>query len=276
MNEHTHIDKSHVDQHVVDLLNGSIDGELSAAEQAELDKLLAGSVHLRDLHEELKAMAGILNGLPEREPPEYLHNVIMSQATTHQVSLPISGGAQGEKPSPFSTGLFSNWFSAPWTRTGLAIAAGLVLTVGIYQSDSGNLSPGDTSSMTGTVVKNPNGVLLDSTRFDTQVMNGKAELRFEDGLLLVDVDIEADGLTVVNLGFSGQSLQYAGIDGLQNQADNVVVADGSVSVTSSGQQHYELLLRRTAELPEENPTTLALTFFADNVLVHEAELDGSR
>jgi len=272
MNEPTHNAQPDLDQHVLDLLNGTIDGGLSAVETAELDKLLAGSIPARESYEELKALVGVLDELPEKVPPEYLYDAIISQ-----VRLSVPDDVQVEKPSLFSTRLFGNWLSAPWMRTGFAVAAVLMLTIGIYRTGSENLSPEDTSSMTGTVVKNPNGVLLGSTRFNAEVMNGEVKLRYKDGFLSVDVRLESDGTAVVNLGFSGQELEYSGITGLQNTGADVAAANGSVSVTTrSGRQHYELLLRRTAELPQGESTLLILEFFADGVLVHEAELGGSR
>lgn len=276
MNEPTHNDQTNIDQHVLDLLNGSVDGELNTAEKTELDALLTGSARLRDLHAELTAVAGTLDEVPEREFPEYLHHTIVSQ-----VRLPQSARTQDQ-----ASGLFSQWLTAPWMRVGLAMAAGVMLTVGIYQAGSENLSPGDTVRMTGTVVKNPAGVLLDSTSFSTGALNGKVELHSENDLLTIKVSLESDGIMLVNLDFSGQDLEYAGVNGVQNQADDIVLADGSISVKSSGTQQYELLLRRTAHLPaEELPgaklpegplNALALEFFADNVLIHKAELNSSR
>lgn len=273
MNKPTDIKQSPAEQHVLNLLNGSVDGELSAAEQAELDELLANSAHVRAMNEELKALAGVLDGLPEREPPEYLHHVITSQAITtiSRGRLPAVGGAQGDKP-----GSFRRWLAMPWMRTGLGVTAGLLLTVSIYQTGSENLSPADTSDMTGTVMKNPRGALLDSTRFNAEALNGKAELRYKDGLLSVDVYLESDGRAALNLDLSGQDLQYAGIIGLPDQAGNVAVADDSISVAGSGLQHYAVLLKRKVEVPGGNPGPLRLEFFADNVLIHKAELGRSR
>jgi len=85
MNEPTHNDQLKADQHVLDLLNGSIDGELSTAEQAELDGLLAGSARVRDLNRELGTLTDTLDGVPEKQPPEYLHNAIINQ-----VRLPVA------------------------------------------------------------------------------------------------------------------------------------------------------------------------------------------
>jgi len=266
MNEPTHNGQSQVDQHVLDLLNGSIDGELNAVEQAELDTLLAGSADVRDLHEELSALTGILDGAPEREPPEYLHEAIISQ-----VRLPVNAGVSEPKP-----GLFSEWLAAPWMRTGLAMTAGVLLTFGIYQTGTENLSPEDTARMTGTVVKNPAGALLDSTQFNADTIIGKAELRSRDGQLFVDVYLESDGKVVLNLGFTGQDLEYGGINGLQDSADDVTVSNGLVSVTSSGQQHYELWLRSATDLDKDQSGRLTLAFFAGEALVHEAELDRSQ
>lgn len=266
MNEPTHNDQADVDQHVLDLLNGSIDGELSTAEQAELDTFLTGSAAVRDLYEELKVLSGILDDVPAQEPPEYLHSAIVSQ-----VRLAVNSASQEQK-----SGLFSQWLAAPWMRTGLALAAGVMLTVGIYQTGSENLSPEDAARMTGTVMKNPNGALLDSTRFNAPALKGKAELRSKDGLLFVDVYLESDGPAVLNLGFGGQSLEYAGVNGLQNPSDDVTVANGVISVTGSGRQHFELLLRSTADFDKGLPSRLKLAFIADSVLIHEAELDRSQ
>ena len=270
MNEPTHNDQSKVDQHVLDLLNRGIDGELSTSEQAELDELLAGSAQLRDLNRDLEALAKILDSVPAQEPPEYLHNAIVSQ-----VRLPVAADTQVQK-----TGLFSQWLVAPWMRTGLAVAAGVLLTVGIYQGGTENLSPQDASRMTGTAVKNPAGVLLDSTRFQSNAMNGSAELRSKDGLFSIDIYLQSGGEALFSLGFAGQNLELVSVNGLNNPEVDVAVSGDSVEVTGSGTQHYELLLRSTAESganSESNrPGPIALEFFADSVLVHEDELDSSQ
>ena len=64
MNEYMQNDKPDIDHRVNDLLNGGIDGELSAAEQDELDRLLAGSEKVRDLNEELMTITGLLDQVP--------------------------------------------------------------------------------------------------------------------------------------------------------------------------------------------------------------------
>jgi len=270
MNEPTHNDQLKADQHVLDLLNGSIDGELSTAEQAELDGLLAGSARVRDLNRELRTLTDTLDGVPEKQPPEYLHNAIINQ-----VRLPVAADIKAQKP-----GLFSRWLAAPWMRTGLALAAGVLMTVGIYQTGSENLSPEDDSRMTGTVVTKPAGLLLDSTRFQSSAMNGNAELRSKGGLLSIDIHLESDGEALFSLGFAGQGLELVSVNGLNNPEVDVAVSDDSVEVTGSGTQHYELLLRSTAEsaanLESNQPGLIALEFFADSVLVHEAELDSSQ
>ena len=59
-------EQNRIDQHTQDLLNGSIDGELSAVEQAELDEMIAGSENVRVLHGELEELVGVLNAVPDR------------------------------------------------------------------------------------------------------------------------------------------------------------------------------------------------------------------
>ena len=266
MNENTRNDHSKVEAHVIELLNGGIDGELTSAEQTELQELLDGSAQVRALKEELESLTDILDSAPEREPPGYLQDAI-----TSQVRLPVVNDQAGN-----NNGFFSNLISAPWARTSLAVAAGLVLTVSIYQTDTNNLSPEDASNMTGTILKSPGGVLLDSTEFNFETSNGIAELRLKDGLLLVDVNLESTDQFIVNLAYSDQDLEYAGINGLGSEAGSVVVENGVISVTSSGLQHFELSLRSTTELAGGEYTPLVVEFIADNVLVHVAELDRSK
>ena len=78
MNDKNHIDKAHMDQRVLDLLNAGIDGELSPSEEAELNVYLADSEQVRDLNEELISMVNLLEQVPELEPPQYLQSTIDS------------------------------------------------------------------------------------------------------------------------------------------------------------------------------------------------------
>ena len=76
MNENNQMNQSPVDQHIWNLVNGSIDGELSADEQQELDRLLLSSDSVKKLDADLRVITKILDGLPEVEAPRYLQNAI--------------------------------------------------------------------------------------------------------------------------------------------------------------------------------------------------------
>jgi len=267
MNEHSNNDKPLIDQHVQDLLNRNIDGELNATEQAELDQLMASSRHVRDLNEELTAVSRLFDQVPEREPPQYLQSAIEKQ-----VRLPVvSNGSDGK------AGFFGNWLNTNWLRTGFALAAGVVLTVGVYEMGSEPITDQDSANMVGTMVKNPvskQGELLGTILVETDLLNGVVELRNIDDLFILDLQLNSAGLSEVAVNFAGQGLVFEDITGERDHEDSITVADGSVTVASSGEQHYTMRLRPTSEFVEVRP--LELEFFANNKLVHEAKLSVSQ
>jgi hypothetical protein len=257
---------SHKDQRAYELLNGSIDGELNAAEQLELDQLLASSDSVRDLHKELENFAGVLEELPEREPPQYLQDTI-----ENQVRLPAQKAASGEKQ-----GFFDAWSPANWLRTGFALAAGAVLTVGIYQMGSEPMSARDAEQMTGTVVKNPVNdslYLNDSISIDTDTLTGLVELRNTGDVFTLDLQLNSDGPSEVIVTFANRGLEFETITRNQVAEDAVEIADGSINVALNGEQGLTLQLRRTSGAQQIAP--LELEFFADDTLVHVAELNVS-
>jgi hypothetical protein len=267
MNEQNHIDQAHIDQQVQDLLQGGIDGELSTSEQNELDRLLAGSDEVYVLHEELKAFTRLLEEIPEREPPEYLQSAIEMQ-----VSLPVQSGSHREKQV-----FFGSWLTAHWLRTGLALAAGVVLTVGVYEMGSEPVTARDAASMVGTVVKNrttDQGELLDSVQVLTDRLNGLVVLRNKNELFTLDVELTSDGPVEVVVSFAEHGLEFEGFTRKPDPEDVISVADGFVNVASSGERHYTLKLRRASD--GKKVAALKLEFFVNNSLVQQAELSVSR
>ncbi len=262
-------EQKHIDQHAEDLLNGGIDDVLSAAERDELNSLLAGSTQLRDLNEELKTFTGLLDGLQEVEPPPYLQESI-----ERQIRLPVQSNQHEEKQ-----GFFGTWLPAHWLRTGFAIAAGVVLTVGIYEVGSGPMTAEDATKLVGTVAKTQaadQGELLDSIHIFTDTLSGRVELRKKDDLFTLDVQLNSDGPTQVVVDYAGRGLEFEGITRMQDQNDAVSIVDGSVNVASSGEKRYTLNLRRTTNSEGREIAPLELEFFANNTLVHEARLSVSQ
>jgi hypothetical protein len=253
----------HMEQRAHELLNGSIDGELNAAEQDELDQLLASSDSVHDLKNELEEFVGVLDGLPELEPPQYLQNTIESQ-----IRLPVQDETSGEKQ-----GLFATWMPANWLRTGFALAAGAVLTVGIYQMGSEPMTARDAEQMTGTVVKNPvldPLGLQDNVSFNTEKLSGQIELRNTGDLFTLELQLNSDGASEVIVNFADYGLKFEMITPNNVSEDAISVENGSVIVALNGKQSFTLQLQRTSGAQQTAP--LELEFFSNDTLVHVAEL----
>ncbi|NOR20636.1 MAG: hypothetical protein GQ538_11180 [Xanthomonadales bacterium] len=262
-------EQNHIDQRTQDLLNGGIDGELSSSEQSELDRLLAGSDNLLDLNNDLKSLTGLLDSLPEVDPPQYLQ-----EAIERQVRLPVQSDRHEEK-----NGFFGTWLPVHWLRTGFALAAGAVLTVSVYEMGSKPMSPDDVSNLSGTIVNRPvasQGELLDSIQIVTDTLIGSVEIRSKDDMFTLDVQLNSDGPTQLVVDFSGRGLEFEAVTHVQDRQDAVSIVDGSVKIATNGEQRYTMSLRQNNAYQGQTTAPLELDFFANQLLVHEAELSVSQ
>jgi len=267
MNEQNKNSQAPVDQHIQNLLNSSIDAEINVIEQHELDRLLESSENVRNLSKDLRAVTDLLDGLPELEPPGYLQGAIESQ-----VRLPVQNDVDGKRS------FVGGWLNTNWSRTGFALAAAVVVTVGVYQMGSAPLNSRDAASMAGTVAKGTSqdqqGTLLDVFRLDTGKLNGLVELRNKNDLFTLDVQLSSVEPSEMVVSFAGHGFEIEGVSGMQETDGAVSVIDGSVHLAGIGEQHFTLSLKRTSATGNDTP--LELGFFANNKLIQKAELNISQ
>jgi len=256
-----------VDQRTQDLINASVDGEISAIEQDELDRLLLSSDGAREFDRDLRSVTSLLDDLPEIEPPAYLHNAI-----ERQVRLPVDGAAQN-KPAGWLA-----WLESSRLRMGLAMAAGVVLTVSVYEMGSRPVSVDDTRTMTGTIVKHGKtggqGEVLDSIRFGSGPLNGLVELRNADDLFTVDVQLDAGTPVDVVMDYSGSGLDFEGASNVSDSENAISYGDGKIRLASNGKEHFTVKLRRAQDAQSGGPVELG--FYAGDRLLEKTELNISR
>jgi hypothetical protein len=91
-----------------ELLSAYLDGELTAAEQAEMERLLAESPAARQLVEELRAVGNTLRSLPQEKLPEDLSRQVLRIAERRMLKEeePSMAGDGATPPVPLGRSLF--------------------------------------------------------------------------------------------------------------------------------------------------------------------------
>jgi len=122
-----------------ELISAFLDGELAPQERAQVEKWLAESPELRQLHDELAALGGSLRSLPRHQLGRNLSEIVLRRAERavlgDNTERPIAG-----KVGP--SALASSWWSrgAGWRRLvwpAVAVAAALVIM--FFTSDERSL-----------------------------------------------------------------------------------------------------------------------------------------
>lgn len=259
-------EKKPITEHIQELLNADLDGELDAAGRDELRDLLAKHEEVRQADEKLKSVARLLEELPEVEPPPHLKTSI-----ERQIRLPAQADGGTRKAS-----ILGSWLSANWLRTGVTVAAAAVLTIGVYQMGSESINDVDERDMVGTVIKSQpddGGLLLDRVRISEATVSGHVELRKTGDLFTLDVRLNSPAATDLVVYFAGPGLDYVGFIPMKDGGDTVTVLDDSMKVSSTGRQHYGLKFQPAADTPLQQLGVLELNLFADGDLVHVAKLN---
>jgi hypothetical protein len=222
------------------LINAGIDGELTPAEQVELEELLRDSAEARAMQTGLRRLANVLDSQPDMQPPDWLSDRILDQ-----VALPV------EKPGFRLTDLFASLHPA---ASGLAFAAGLLLTIAFYEFTPRQTASTDTAGMIGTMMLNPQqnlGSSADSLAVDVSGVSGSMTLQSAQGVYILVVDLVSDKPYEIEVAFANAGLGFGGlangITGNELTDESIRVSGGTVRVENQGRQAFHIFLPELAK-----------------------------
>jgi len=116
--------------------------------------------------------------------------------------------------------------------------------------------------------------VLDSIRLDSGQLNGLVEIRNENDLFTVDVQLNSKVPVDVVMDFAGRGLDLEGASNSSDSENAVSFGDGRIRLASNGKEHFSVKLRRTSEARSSDP--IELDFYAEDRLVKKAELNIAR
>lgn len=251
-----------IDENYTDLINADIDGEISDAEKAELQTLLAGNAEARTLHEELSALCSTLDSVEDEEPPRHMRYVIMNAVK------PLS--AQTASAPPGLLGTLKRLFAAPALRYATVFATGVVLTLSLV--NSGQISNRVFDDVTGLVgsVANPVDAKLENSVAVTETeVSGTVSLRSMGSMLILDFDLVAKDPIEIAADYTDKSIWFNGFAQLESSGTTISADTGRVTLQMEGKRRYAVYLHNAGS----RETTVNLRFMAGGQVVHKTSLN---
>lgn len=248
-----------IDERSIELIHAGLDGELSDSERVELDTALKGSDEAREFQAGLAAFSGLLEGEDSMDLPDGLHTQIVQN-----IHLPAAVSSK-----------FSFNDIPGFLRYGFAAAAGLLLTVGLYEYRPGATSEQDLSSMVGTIMQQESGgeeVTLDAFAFEFDGISSAVSLQRRDGALVLDVLLDSEGPVDIVVDFTSDGLQFDAIAQMQGDLKSIEIADQAIHIEGSGRQHFAVLLHRDGDLAADHEASITLRFTSNGELIKEGSL----
>jgi hypothetical protein len=257
-----------LDTRALELINAEIDGELAADDRAELSALLAASAEARALQADLQKLSNLIDGIPEQEPPADLSGRILGQ---------IRQRDRGPSRPTFSlAGLLSSLQPIP---IGAAFAAGLLLTVGVYEMSPRQWADTGVDGMVGTIMLGSQGELSGQ---DSRLaiagpgVLGAVSLSGVGDILVLSFDVAAERETEIviamadaGLGFSG--IAHKSVDDAAN-GGSYEVSGGNLRVVSQASHPFNVFLRRV-EIGKTHPQGIGIKVIYSGERVFEGLLE---
>lgn len=222
---------SMLDPRIAEMIQADVDGELPAAERAELESILAGSAEARRFREEMIQVASLMSGLPQVEPPAGLARRILQR-------LEASATARGRS-------MRRAWLRP--TSYGLAMAAGVLIAISVDRfAPSGS---DDVSRLVGSMMRQTTDVSRPSTGrlvIDVPGVQGEARMVTDDSVWTIEFDLETEQPVEIAFDLARSGTQFGGFADPAARVQEIDLAGGELSVMNHGSQRFVLFLRPVA------------------------------
>lgn len=254
----------------LELINAEIDGELTPEERVELDALLSSSAEARNMKAELQKLANVIESVPEQEPPADLTDRILGQLKR-----------PGHRPSFSFASLFASLQPVP---VGMAFAAGLLLTVGVYELSPGQRTDSEVTGMVGTMVTDSRG---EKSGQESRLaiagpgVMGSVALSGVGDILVLSFDVAAEQQTEIVIAMAEAGLGFGGIahGAVEKGAigGSYEVSGGDLRVVSETSHPFNVYLRRVENgNPHSQGIGIEVIYSGERVFKGSLELDGER
>ena len=222
-------------ERVIELVNGELDGTNTSPESAELADIVREDAATRAFFDETKAFFGILEAVPEVDPPPELKERIMEfvdrQSSTARAANPETGFVVSLRR------IFEPLIQRPAWVMSYAFVAGLLFGVAVLSIIDGPVDA-ETGVVQGTIGQPVVGVLDEATLEVGGITVDLVTMGTENEVVL-DITISGSGDATLNIQASDQS--DAGSSIIASGPGHFTVSlegiDGLVvTVTSAGQE----------------------------------------
>ena len=130
------------------LISAYLDGEVTAEQQASVEKLLEQSPECRQLHDELRTLRGMLQSLPQHTLEEDFQAKVLRQAEREMLATPSEAPKETPPEAPeeiieetFRLRPFNSVRSLAWAAA--AVAAAIAIMIFFPQKPEDPRNPGN-------------------------------------------------------------------------------------------------------------------------------------
>ncbi len=238
-----------VDERTMDMINRSLDGELSDSEQAEHDAILAGSEEARAYSQEISRLISYLESTPEELPPQGLQSEILTR-----IELP--------RPRRWFTWA-AGWMQGRPVSYGAAAAAGILAAVAFYEL-SPTPSEMDLSNLVGTLSRDTGQLSvaeLSTLEITAPGLEGRVTLRGDGELNFLQFDVDSREVNEFHIALAGTGLEFGGLAHPDvGGSESFSFAEDNFSVSNEGATRFTLILTgKTGKNPGNEDVVVSIT-----------------
>ena len=249
-----------IEQHIVELINAEIDGEISAAERDELEAHLRSDAEAKALYDELAGLCRTLDGMQEMAPPPHMRHIILDAA---------KDSPQPQPAEPFWKGLLV----APPLHYASMFAAGSLVTFLIVSSN--RISEGafdEVTDLVGTIssdVGSAENSAAGTIQLSDQTLAGTVRGHRNGQLMVIDFDLTSTRPVEIIARFADRDVWFNGFAQLESDGLTISAQTGQVTLRMAGKRRYAVYLHNASD----SAATVSLQFIAAGNLIYEDNLN---
>ncbi|MCH8866353.1 MAG: hypothetical protein IID58_05815 [Proteobacteria bacterium] len=250
------------DDRELELISAAVDGELAAGDQAKLDALLESSAEALAFKSELEQLDSLMRGIPDLEPPAFLHASIMARTKV-------------ARPNPSFLEFLSALRPGAGLRYALAAAAGALVVVIMFQNRT-MLSDGSyISDLVGTMAPgnaSTEADIIDSFSFRQDGLESLVQLQRSQGFMILVVRVDATTPVDISVDLTGAGLEPDALEQINSDFESIAIAGQTLHLRAVGEQRMTILLRRVDDAAFAGEATIVLEFSSDGKLLQRGAL----